>query len=244
MNKNASPCEENYLMRSLSCVQLKDANNSLAQEAFTIYEDSFPASDRDPVDRLASLIQQSADTPVAGESIFRYWIGVSGEQVLALSIYTYHRQQRLGYLWYLATAKQYRNQGIGSWMFTSTLAKIREEAPGPPLGLCWEVERPSDAKDPHQRQISEQRIRFYEKNGSILLPTFEFLTPASVDGFPDTYYHLMYYSLQNESTISPARIRTLVDVLLLNSYGVKPSSIYYQQAIQSIISMPAGKKYP
>jgi GNAT superfamily N-acetyltransferase len=190
------------------------------------------------VEDLAALIQQSAANTLADETFFRFWVGVAEEQVLALSIYIYHHQQRLGYLWYLATARDHRNQGIGSWMFTSTLEKIRQEALEPPVGLCWEVERPSDAPDPHKRQLSEQRIRFYEKNGSILIPNVDLLTPASSEGYPDVTYQLMYYPLQDEPAISSARIRSLVDFILLNGYGVSSTSIYYQQAIRSISSIP------
>ncbi len=221
-----------------SFIQLKDTTTPLAKQAFAIYEASFPVSDRDPVEKLVPLIQQSANTPLDNESFFRFWLSVAQEQVLGLSIYTYYHQHRLGYLWYLATATNYRNQRIGRWMFAGTLEKIRQEALEPPVGVCWEVERPSDAPDPHTRQLSEQRIRFYEKNGSILIPNVDLLTPASSEGFPDVTYHLMYYPLQDEPTISSARIRALVDFILLTGYGVSPTSIYYQQAMRSIRSIP------
>ncbi|MBK8985576.1 MAG: hypothetical protein IPM39_05775 [Chloroflexi bacterium] len=218
----------------ISLVELKEAHGPLLEQALAIYEASFPAEERDSPENLVKKISLSAKGPLADETLFHFLVGVSGEQVLAMSMYTYHARQRLGFLAYMAITAVSRGQGLGGWAFSETMARLAQEAGERPLGMCWEVERPSDIHDPRERQLAERRIRFYERNGSILLPDIELLTPSLGAGLPEMSYYLMYYPLTDEPAISPERVRAMVDVILLESYGVAPESVYYRRAVQSI----------
>lgn len=225
---------EKQVTQSISLVPLNDASSSLARQAFAIYEVSFPVAERDPLENLVELIEHSGQEFADGETVFRFWLGVAEGEVLALSAYTYHRRRRLGFLWYMATLRTARSQGIGSWMFARTLEMLRQEDQELPIGLCWEVERPSAFTDLQERQFAERRIRFYQRNGSLLFPEIDLLTPALEDGLPDVSYHLMFYPLENQAAVTPQRIRSLIDVILLDSYGVEPDSIYYQRAVATL----------
>ncbi|MBK7919719.1 MAG: GNAT family N-acetyltransferase [Chloroflexi bacterium] len=219
---------------SISFIELQDADGGLARQAFAIYEASFPPAERDPIEDLVELIQRSALGRVDQETNFRFFVGVSGEEVLGLAVYTYHARLRLGYLAYLATTAVFRGQGLGSWMFTQTIDRLRQEAEEPPLGMCWEVERPSDIQDAHESELAERRIRFYQRNGSILFPDVDLLTPALADNLPEVHYHLMYYPLENSAGIGAEQVQSLIDLILLEGYGVSRDSHYYQRAIRSI----------
>lgn len=219
---------------SISLVEVHEAHGRLAEQAFAIYEASFPVEERDSVENLVDLIQRSASGQLDEGIDFRFLAGVSDGQIVALSIYTYHARLRLGYLWYLAITAISRGQGLGSWMFSQTMDRLAHEGGERPLGMCWEVERPYDVPDPDLRELAERRIRFYERNGSVLFPNVDLLTPALAEGLPEVSYHLMYYPLADEPIISPDRVQAMIDAILLDNYGVDPESEYYRRAAQSI----------
>jgi len=219
---------------ALSLVEVQDAQSPLAKEALAIYEASFPVEEREPQENLGQLINLSARGPLADGTLFHFLTGVAGAEVQAMALYTYHPQQRLGFLGYMAITAVSRGQGLGSWMFQQTMARLAEEAGERPFGMCWEVQRPSDIDDPHERELAERRIRFYQRHGSILFPEVDLLTPSLGEGLPDVSYHLMYYPLDGETAVSPDRLRAMVDVILGHNYGAAPDSIYYRRALQSI----------
>ena len=221
-------------MAEIALVELKEGHGRLAQQAFAIYEASFPVEERDSVENLVELIQRSASGELDEGTDFRFLVGVADEQIVALSIYTYHARLRMGYLWYLAITAVSRGQGLGSWMFSQTMNRLAREGGQRPLGMCWEVERPSDLPDPDHRDLAERRIRFYERNGSVLFANVDLLTPALGEGLPEVSYHLMYYPLVDEPTIPTDRVQAIIDVILLDNYEVDPDSEYYRRAAQSI----------
>jgi len=218
----------------LSLVEVQDAQSPLAKEALAIYEASFPVEEREPQDSLVKLIALSAEGPLADGTLFHFLAGVADEQVLAMALYTYHPQQRLGFLGYMAITAVSRGQGLGSWMFQQTMARLGREEGERPFGMCWEVQRPSDLADPQERELAERRIRFYQRHGSILFPQVDLLTPSLGDGLPDVSYHLMYYPLDGETAVTSHRLRAMIDVILGHNYGAAPDSIYYRRALQSI----------
>jgi GNAT superfamily N-acetyltransferase len=218
----------------ISLVELRERYGPLVEQALAIYEASFPAEERDAPENLVRQIRLSTRGAADQEKLYHFLVGVSGEEAMALSLYSYHVRQRLGYLAYMAITAVSRGQGLGSWMFSQTMESLAQEADERPYGMCWEVERPADIQNPQERQFAERRIRFYERNGSILFPEVELLTPPVGEGLPEVTYHLMYYPLSDEPINAPDRIRAMVDVILLEGYGVAPESHYYRRAMQSI----------
>jgi len=219
---------------ALSLVEVQNAQSPLAKQALAIYEASFPPEERESQDSLLTLINLSAQGPLADGTLFHFLAGVSGEAVQAMALYTYHPQQRLGFLGYMAITAVSRGQGLGGWMFQQTMARLAEEAGERPLGMCWEVQRPSDFNDLHERELAERRIRFYQRHGSLIFPEVDLLTPSLGEGLPDVSYHLMYYPLDGATAVSPDRLRAMIDVILGQNYGAAPDSIYYRRALQSI----------
>jgi GNAT superfamily N-acetyltransferase len=217
---------------------LTDPKRRWSREAVAIYLDSFPPEELDPVEHLQALMASAPAEPQPGETIFRFAVGVGEDTVRALSIYTYHPEERLAYLWYLATTAVSRGQGVGSWLLQQTIEHVLEDAQlcggEPPVGICWEVERPLDAADPHEQEVRQKRIRFYERNGSLLLPHIDLLTPPMGPDLPEVAYYIMVHPLETPPDLSAERQRRLVDLILRQAYGVGPESSYYQRAMRSI----------
>lgn len=217
---------------------LTDPKRRWSREAVAIYLDSFPPEEMDPVEHLQELMASAPAEPQPGETLFRFAVGVGSDTVRALSVYTYHPEERLAFLWYLATTAVSRGQGIGSWLLQQTIEHVLEDAQlcggEPPVGICWEVERPSDTTDPHEQELRQKRIRFYERNGSLLLPHIDLLTPPMGPDLPEVHYYIMYHPLETPPDLSPERQRSLVDLILRHSYGLDETSAYYQRAMRSI----------
>lgn len=211
---------------------ITDPFSPWARQAFDLYETSFPVEQRDPVGAITGMMQkQGTDHP---QTLFRFLVGTEANSVVALSMYTYHLPRRLGFLWYMATHPLKRSQGMGTLLFQETMSALNQDAVraagAPPLGMCWEVERPADAPQEAERVIRERRIRFYQRNGGILLDGIDFTAPPLAADLPPVSFYLMF-APAGDTPLTPALQREIIDLLLLDSYGVAADSPYYQKAI-------------
>jgi GNAT superfamily N-acetyltransferase len=218
----------------LRLIEITDPDSDLARQAFEIYETSFPIEERDPVERIADAMRR-----IQKKNIAHFLAAVDAGRVIGLVMYSYYKKERLGFLFYMATDLDLRGRGLGSWMFKQTIRRLEEDAHflvgEPPLGMFWEVERPLDAADEAERILRERRIRFYQRNGAVLMDWIDFTAPPLGEDLPPVPYYLMFRSSDNrEIRINRELARAVIDSTLLYGYGVTPESEYYQQAIASL----------
>jgi GNAT superfamily N-acetyltransferase len=220
-------------------IEITDPDSDLARQAFEIYEASFPIEERDPVERIAHAMRRKQEKNRHSEHISHFLAAVDAGRAIGLVMYSYYKKERLGFLFYMATDLDLRGQGLGSWMFKKTMQRLEEDAHflagEPPLGMFWEVERPLDAADEAERILRERRIRFYQRNGAVLMDWIDFTAPPLDEDLPPVPYYLMFRSSDyRETKFNRELVRAVIDSTLLYGYGVTPDSEYYKQAIASL----------
>ena len=86
----------------------------------------------------------------------------------------------------MAVAPDYQRRGIGTELFRYTLNKFRSQMPDS-VGLLLEIQR-EEKHDPRERQIREDRIRFYTKLGAKVLAGVHYLLPPQHGRQPEEMY--------------------------------------------------------
>ncbi len=151
----------------------------LVKQVWTIAEDSFPPEEREPCLAFLEPIENGRST---------LYIIRQEESVVGFTKLTRLGQSPIYFMEYLAVARQYHNQGIGSQI----IAFLRKDLQGQPdAGMLLEVEPPLAAEG-HQRQLRERRIRFYQRHGAArILDHDAYRMPSTIDE-GSLWMHLMW----------------------------------------------------
>jgi GNAT superfamily N-acetyltransferase len=238
MTLSLKPTNNGVNVDNLKLIELTDPEDMLARQAFDLYVVSFPVEERVSLSAIKEGIL-NRDDGLAGDYISRFIAAVQDDRTVGLSMYGYYRIPRLACLFYLAVQPDLRGLGLGAWLLNQTAALLPNDARilggESPLGLCWEVDRPNESGDPEERTLRARRIKFYERNGAILLDSIDFIAPPLSEGLPPVPYFLMFMPLPDkEIPIEESLLLAVVDATLLNGYGVTQESPYYRRAISSI----------
>lgn len=223
----------------LRICELKDPGGPIARQAFAIYEQSFPEEERDSIDNLAATIYRQAGPCPPRDRVDHFWAALNRQTVVGLAIFNYYREPRLAFFRYLAVREADRGRGYGAALFRRVVAQLPKDAAAlaglPPLGVCFEVERPEDAADEAGRRIRCARLRFYRRLGVQQLEGVNFVAPPLRPGLPAMPYHLMFCRAgPAEVPLTPALQREIVTTVLVKGYKLLPESPYVQQAIAGL----------
>ena len=174
-----------------------------------IYEDSFPASQREPQAVILESILRGA-----GMAFRARHDGVT------CGLATTHllKDPAAVFLVYLAVARGARNRGAGRELFELAwhCGATRLRAQGlQPLGLIWEVDPPQPtAKDAEARQ---RRIEFFQRRGGVLLQR-PYLQPP-VGGVTAVPMRLMFRPAKGEDVPTWESITAMVRSIYCEKYG-------------------------
>jgi len=139
-----------------------DSLKSEQQEQFkNIYLNSFPANERRPIEQLLN------DLKAGNYSIYLY---LTDEKVQALACIYAPKNHKLTLLDYFAVVAEQRGKGLGG-IFLQSLVEIIS---GQNKILILEVEDPAFGDDIIQKS---KRIKFYQKNGAVLITNYNYILP-------------------------------------------------------------------
>lgn len=158
-------------------------SNSVPDELLALYNTSFPADERRPVDSILSLIDNH-DSP------FNAYV-IKADNGFAGFITTWDFDNML-YVEHFATNPELRGQGIGS----DALNMLMELADKP---VVLEVE-PEDSNP-----LASRRIGFYRRHGFMLHSDYKYIQPPYT---PESQSIEM--KLMSSAAIDPDRARTLL----------------------------------
>jgi GNAT superfamily N-acetyltransferase len=220
-------------------IRLIDPDDPLTGQALDLYQNSFPVEEIDPIDGIQLGMRRQLEGRPEVNRAWRFLAAVNCGRVVGMSMYTYYRDTRLAFLFYLATQPDLRGQGLGAWLFRQTRDRLAGDAFDlkglPPLGMCWEVERPEIGQSPDEVELRKRRINFYRRIGAILLDEIEFIAPPIDDGQPPVPYYLMYLPVDTQAgPVDKHLLKSVIDSILLYGYDEGPDSEYYLNAIASL----------
>jgi len=194
----------------MSAVECMTAEELRVDETWwRIYEDSFPASEREPPEVILESVLRGVGMA------FR-----ARRQGVTSGLATTHllKDPAAVFLVYLAVARGERNRGTGGELLQAAWESgaVRLRAHGlQPLGLVWEVDPPQPAAgDADARQ---GRIAFFRGHGGQLLER-SYLQPP-VDRKAAVPMRLMFRSAEGQGTPTAETVEALVRAIYFDKYG-------------------------
>jgi GNAT superfamily N-acetyltransferase len=212
--------------------EITDLDTPLGHEALAIYEQAFPEAERDPVEHIAAALN-SAD-PETAVSHFR--ILVDEDAVVGFTHFSSYKDYYLGYLKFIAVRADLRGKRYGPILLKDALRQLRMDgrrATGwPYLGLILEVERPEAAENEQERELRERRIRFYERQGAVMIENLDYVAPPVAPGQPSLPFHLMVLRAVPKYGMQRWLRPKAVTALLVEGYGEDPDSWFVRHALE------------
>jgi GNAT superfamily N-acetyltransferase len=208
-----------------------DLDTPLGQEALAIYEQAFPEAERDSVENIAASLKNTA--PETDVSHFRVLLDQGA--VVGFSYFSSYKEYYLGYLKFIAVRAELRGKRYGPVLLQDALRQLRidgRRATGwPYLGLILEVERPEAAENEEVRALRERRIKFYQRNGAVLLENLNYVAPSVAPGQPSLPFHLMVLRAVPKYGMQRWLRPKAVTALLVEGYGEDPDSWFVHHAL-------------
>lgn len=180
---------------------LTDTNSGLFQEVLSIYQDMFPASERQPLD----VVKERIDS---GKTVLL--IAELNDHVVGFAVLWNFDRSDFALLDYLAVDEKWRNLKIGS----AIMAVIKQMASDWGKDLILEIERPGEGCNQLER---EKRLRFYLQNGSSILKDVLYLLPA-LDGTVPTAMLLLATPVAEKEFYSGEEITALIREMYAQVY--------------------------
>jgi GNAT superfamily N-acetyltransferase len=199
-------------MADLTCSSLRDLDDRQRDSVRSIFEEAFPAWEREPFDDLASREATGIGTPV---------VMVDSGQPVALAVTSCIDSVGWSYLEYFAVAADRRGRGVGGQLWRAVVRDLTvRDQPG---RVVLEVEDPAEVPpgSPEARQ-RQRRIRFYERQGARPLPVRDYHVPR-LDDVAGSYSMLLLGAALAGATepFSRAELLTLLPAVYAAGYGVR-----------------------
>lgn len=212
--------------------EVTDLDSDIGQQVVTIYEQSFPEAERDPVENIAASLNPSTDSA----EITHLRALVEQETVVGFSYFSCYREYYLGFLKFIAVRVDIRGKGYGPILLQDAVQQLRIDgvhATGwPYLGLVFEVERPETAENEADRLLRERRIEFYRRNGARMLEQVDYIAPPVTADQPSLPFHLMVLRAVPKYGMQRWLRQKAVKALLIEGYGEDPDSWFVRHALE------------
>jgi ribosomal protein S18 acetylase RimI-like enzyme len=176
-----------------------------------IYEQSFPAEERDDTDRLLASV-------ASGRHLC--YVAEQGGVLVGLAVLLPLTGCRAQYLEYLAIDPTRRDRGLGARLLRD-VRRLAEQAPKGPLDIVFEVEPPGDAQGPEQ-EIRRRRVAFYERQGASVVACAPCYRAPNLAGEGTLSLTLMWLpSPGTPSRLEGGRLRGCVHAILTQGYQLE-----------------------
>ena len=139
-----------------------------------IYDDAFPASEREPPNVIVKSLEMGAGQAFAARF---------NDKTIAIATTHLLKDPPVVFLIYLATMKGLRGRGCGGELLEYTRKTGYQELSKQGLqstGFVAEVDAPDESDNIDERHLRERRIAFFARHGAELLPRA--YTQPAVDG--------------------------------------------------------------
>ena len=174
--------------------RVEDPDSTSCEQALTIYEASFPAEERQPVEVIRERI-------AAGQN--QLYVAEDGGKVVFFALLWPLARTDFTLLDYLATAPDARGQGWGSRYLEHLFADFRARREF----VLLEVEDPDFG--PNRKERTRRRA-FYKRSGALELNGVRYLLPPLQGSNQSTEMRLMVSPNYRVKTIDAAAVRGIV----------------------------------
>lgn len=143
----------------MKLIRLKSISDNYFQEAWKLYEDSFPSEERRPLNNQSKVLQND-----------NYYFDVLIDKNQFIGFILWWDFETHKYIDHFATAIEQRNKGIGTLILNKFIDRDNKT-------IILEVELPTS-------NINERRIKFYERVGFKINEHYYEIPPVAEDKSP------------------------------------------------------------
>jgi len=147
------------LFTMVNFIEIKETNNKYFNEAMNIYNASFPSNEKQPVNKLRQLLE---------ESRYQMFVGCLEKKTVFMSLIYPLKGTDFILLDYMATHRHFRKLGIGN-RFIETIKTTNSNK-----HIIIEIENPDHGNNKTQK---EQRIVFYKGCGFKEMKNVRYVLP-------------------------------------------------------------------
>ena len=183
--------------------EITSADKGCFNEAIIIYESSFPANERQPVNTIQERVDRGT------ENMF---VGLMQEDIAMVAFLFNLDNPEFILLDYLAVKNAYQNTGVGS----AFLLFIKGYLKGINKHLVIETEHPAYGSNTVQRTA---RKRFYSNSGALTLNDVVFILPA-LQGVKPTEMQLMIIPASDFTSLDKSVVQQLIADLYCQVYSM------------------------
>jgi ribosomal protein S18 acetylase RimI-like enzyme len=159
--------------------RLQTCDGTTFREFYEIYAASIVAREQKPEAWICRMVEAPN---------YRVWVIKGGGHVQGFSI-LFLAPEGFALLEYMAVAPGLRHQGVGSKLFTETVARAMDRN-GQALPVLLEVD--SEREICGDREVRVRRQRFYRRLGCLRVAGMHYILPLSGDGAPPEMDLLVY----------------------------------------------------
>ena len=186
----------------LSFRQILNINDIHFENAIKIYNESFPSNEKQPLSLIKKRITETTSN---------LFVGLLNEEVICMALLWDFKDLEFILLDYMAVAKKYRNNKLGSSLFkflTNTINTCNKY-------MIIEVENYLFGNN---KELRKKRINFYIRNGAYVLDEAPYMLPSLDDTLP-TEMKLMISPKYQKDIIGFEKIEKLIKRLYTDLYG-------------------------
>jgi GNAT superfamily N-acetyltransferase len=187
-----------------------------------IYEEAFPARQRDPFEQIVAAARSGDEIAL---------VGLEAGQPVGLAFLS--RLDAVGHLFveYFAVARELRGGGRGGRLWQALREELARCEPGLPIVL--EVEDPGeDGIDAGEADQRARRVRFWERAGARLLAVEGYVIP-DVGGDGIEPMRLMWVPGDGDGEVPrDERLLALILALYEAGYGLGPEDALVRRAVE------------
>ena len=185
----------------LQFTTLTNTNHTKFREVVSIYEDSFPANERQPLEIFEERVSAGKTELIVAEQ---------NDQVMGFVVIWDFNSMANGFIDYLAVSSKFRSKGIGRQLLKFVCQKARSSG----KDLIIETEYPGEGENMAER---ERRLQFYLNNGAFILGQVPYILP-SLNNTSNTKMLLLVIPAENRQAYPGTEIKKLIKLIYSEVY--------------------------
>jgi len=172
------------------------------EKALSIYVDSIPPTERQPVDLIKERVSKKKE---------RIFVGRSNNEIIFMALLWPIRNTDFLLLDYMAVKEAHRNRGIGTEFIRNIYRLLGVEN----KRIILEVEDPRYGDN---KKVRKRRVRFYTRNGAKKMKNVNYILPP-LSGDTPTRMIIMMLSPYDENRLSGRLVRKIITRIYKEVYG-------------------------
>lgn len=210
-NPRIRPQDRRSDMEALKFADLRTLDTERRGRVREIYEEAFPASEREPFEQVVQLAEQGHRIAV---------VATERDVPVAFAVASRLVSVGLTFVEYMAVESGRRGGGYGTAMLRHFLRVLTDRGESPRLIL--EVEDPEEPRITSAERLERlRRVRFYERSGAELMAVSDYRVPM-FGGTGTQPMRLMYADVGTGPRRAPTaeEAERMVGALYLDGYGL------------------------